>query len=60
MQELWLGRRLESVYAASDEKGGFMRYGKELLHPKTKVGYGILMPECSSILKAFFEGKRVK
>jgi len=23
------------VYGASDEKNGFMRYGKELLHPKT-------------------------
>jgi len=48
------------VYAASDEKGGFMRYGKVLLHPKTKVEYGILMPECSLLLKDFFEGKRVK
>ncbi len=46
------------VYGASDEKRGFMRYGKSLLHPRTKVEYGILMDDCSGMLKAFFEKKR--
>ena len=28
------------VFAASDDKRGFMRFGKEMLHPKTKVELG--------------------
>ncbi len=46
------------VYGTSDDKGGFMRYGKELLHNKTKVEYGVLHEECSEIVKAFFREKR--
>src|SRR5690606_16164388 len=29
------------VYAAPDDKGGFMRYGKELLHPRTQLEMGV-------------------
>lgn len=46
------------VYGASDEKKGFMRYGKELLHPKTKVEFGVLNAECSELLRTFFQRKR--
>lgn len=46
------------VYGASDEKRGFMRYGKELLHPNTKLEYGIKHDECSDLIKLFFEDKR--
>lgn len=46
------------VYGASDDKKGFMTYGKELLHPKTKLEYGIMMEECSELLKQFFKSKR--
>ncbi len=46
------------VYGASDDKRGFMRYGKEMLHPKTKVEYGILHEECRTILKNYFNEKR--
>ncbi len=46
------------VYGASDEKKGFMRYGKELLHPKTKVEYGILHQECAALMIDFFKKKR--
>lgn len=46
------------VYGASDDKAGFMRYGKELLHPKTKVEFGIMFDECSTLLKRFFAAKR--
>lgn len=46
------------VYGASDEKKGFMRYGKELLHPKTKVEYGILNQECGTLMTDFFKKKR--
>lgn len=48
------------VYGASDEKRGFMRYGKELLHPKTKLEFGISHDECSELVKTFFEKKRKK
>ncbi len=46
------------VYGASEEKSGFMRYGKELLHPKTTVEFGILNEECSTLMSSFFKAKR--
>jgi tRNA(adenine34) deaminase len=47
------------VYGAADEKKGFMRYGKELLHPKTTVAYGIMEEESAELLKKFFREKRL-
>ena len=46
------------VYGTSDDKGGFMIYGKELLHPKTKVEFGVLHDDCSEIVKDFFKSRR--
>ncbi len=46
------------VFAASDEKRGFMRFGKDVLHPKTKVALGILQDDCSALIKKFFAEKR--
>ena len=46
------------VYGAGDDKRGFMRFGRELLHPKTKVEFGVLHDECSELLSVFFKGKR--
>jgi tRNA(adenine34) deaminase len=46
------------VYGASDEKRGFMRYGKELLHPKTLVEFGIMNTECAGLMQTFFRDKR--
>jgi tRNA(adenine34) deaminase len=46
------------VYGAGDDKGGFMKFGKDMLHPKTKLEYGILHDECSSLMKAFFVERR--
>lgn len=46
------------VYGAADDKRGFMRYGKQLLHPKTKTAYGIMAEPCSELLKKFFKDKR--
>jgi len=48
------------VYGASDDKGGFMKYGKELLHPDTKLEYGICHDTCSQLLKDFFKDRRHK
>ena len=46
------------VYGASDAKKGFMHYGKELLHPQTKLSYGVCHEECSALMKKFFKNKR--
>jgi tRNA(adenine34) deaminase len=46
------------VYGAVDEKKGFMRFGKEMLHPKTKVTYGVLEKECAELMTSFFKNKR--
>ncbi len=46
------------VYGASDDKGGFMKYGKEMLHPKTKVEFGIMYEECAQLMKDFFAALR--
>lgn len=46
------------VYGAADEKKGFMRFGKELLHPRTTVAYGIMEAESADLLRKFFREKR--
>jgi len=48
------------VYASPDDKAGFMRYGKELLHPRTQLEMGIMMEESSKLLKSFFQERRGK
>lgn len=46
------------VYGAADDKRGFMNFGKELLHPRTKVEFGIYHEECSELLTDFFKALR--
>ncbi len=46
------------VYAVADPKAGFMRYGKDLLHPKTQLQYGLMEKECQELLLRFFKSKR--
>lgn len=46
------------VYGANDDKSGFMIYGKRMLHPKTKVEFGISHQECAELMTSFFEKKR--
>ncbi|MBC6993860.1 nucleoside deaminase [Neolewinella lacunae] len=46
------------VYGANDDKRGFMRFGRELLHPKTKLEFGVLHESCGALMSRFFEGKR--
>lgn len=48
------------IYGAEDEKRGFSRIGRELLHPSTKVEYGLMHEECSQLLKDFFAKRRKK
>lgn len=46
------------IYGASDDKKGFSLYGKNILHPKTIIEYGVLKEECGVILTDFFQGRR--
>jgi tRNA(adenine34) deaminase len=46
------------VYGASDDKRGFMRFGRELLHPRTRLEYGVLHDECADLMSAFFRHRR--
>ncbi|MBE9490469.1 MAG: nucleoside deaminase [Bacteroidetes bacterium] len=48
------------VYGAADDKNGFMNYGKSMLHPKTKVAFGVKMDACSKLVTNFFKLKRKK
>lgn len=45
------------VYATSDPKGGYRRFGS-LLHPRTEMESGILAHECSNLMTEFFLKKR--
>lgn len=46
------------VFGAYDDKRGFSKTGKNLLHPKTELIGGIMENECSALLKEFFRLKR--
>ena len=46
------------VYGAGDEKRGFERLGRSMLHPKTEVTAGVRGEECSELVKSFFKKKR--
>lgn len=46
-------------YSAEDPKAGFMKVGgKILLHPATKVSFGLLQEKCAALLIRFFLQKR--
>lgn len=46
------------VFGAQDDKRGFMQHGRSLLHPKTKLEFGVEMDACSALLKEFFAARR--
>lgn len=46
------------VYGAPDEKRGFERLGRTMLHPKTEVTAGVRGEECLALVKEFFRRKR--
>ena len=46
------------VYGASDEKKGFLKISRKILHPKTVLTGGIMEKECSELVKEFFRRKR--
>jgi len=46
------------VFGAPDDKRGFQRFAPAALHPKTEVVSGVLLDECSQLVKDFFKKKR--
>lgn len=46
------------VYGASDEKRGFMKEGKHLVHPRTEIVSGVMAAECGALVKDFFKRLR--
>ena len=46
------------VYGASDDKRGFMRFGRAMLHPKTRLEYGVLHEDCGRLMTEFFARRR--
>lgn len=46
------------VYGAKDEKRGFSKFAKGILHPKTTVISGIMAHEAAALVSGFFRGKR--
>ncbi len=46
------------VYGAKDEKRGFSKISKKILHPQTEITGQVMEKECAGILKKFFEKKR--
>ncbi len=46
------------VYGASDEKRGFARLGRSMLHTKTEVEQGLMEEECRQLLLDFFKERR--
>ena len=46
------------VYAASDDKRGFGRYSRKMLHPRTETKAGLLSKDSEALLKRFFDKLR--
>lgn len=46
------------VFGAYDEKRGFSRTSRNILHPRTEIVGGIMEAECSALLKDFFRRRR--
>ena len=46
------------VYGTAEEKFGFTRLEKNILHPKTLITKFVLQNECAHLMKKFFQQKR--
>lgn len=44
----------EIVIGAKDEKRGYSRHSEQVVHPKTKVTWGVLQKECEALITGFF------
>lgn len=48
----------EVIIGARDEKRGFSRLSAPVLHPKTKVKWGVMEQESSDLMTSFFQQMR--
>jgi tRNA(adenine34) deaminase len=46
------------VYAAPDEKRGFLKFAPNALHPKTQLRSGLFETESAALMIQFFQAKR--
>ena len=46
------------VIGANDEKRGYRKIANKVMHPKTKIIFGVMEKECTALLKDFFKAKR--
>jgi len=46
------------VFASSDQKRGYQRFNKKILHSKTEVVKGVCENECQHLLLDFFKNLR--
>jgi len=46
------------VFGAYDEKRGYSKISKSIIHPGTKIKGGVMEKECGELLKTFFAKKR--
>ena len=46
------------VYAAADDKKGYLKLAPDCLHPKTKIEYGLMEKESRELLLSFFKARR--
>jgi tRNA(adenine34) deaminase len=46
------------VYGTEDEKSGFMKFGREMLHPKTTISMGVKQEVCKKLMQDFFKTLR--
>ena len=46
------------VMGAKDSKNGFSTHAKNLLHPSTKIEFGLLEEDSKKLLQDFFKKKR--
>jgi tRNA(adenine34) deaminase len=46
------------VYASRDDKKGFLKISREILHPKTALTGGVMEKECAELITEFFRKKR--
>ncbi len=55
---LYWARPKRLVFGADDPKRGFMVHGRNLIHPTTKLEFGVMHDECSQLMTQFFAARR--
>ena len=48
------------VFGADEPRTGYRRHSPTLLHPRTQVLAGVCAEECTALMQAFFQSKRLR